>query len=356
MSRDKIHLRTDTLRGTAIVAAGTVLIVLVLGAFFYSRLSFRPTHSIDVNLLAALEENTFPLLTVAPEEPFQDLEFLRTIMNGKRIVALGEATHGTREFFLMKHRLIEFLVYEMGFNLFAIEAGEPACSVINRYVLEGKGDPLEAVLGFEYWTWRTEEVLDLVKWMRAYNSSSEVPCKLKFFGIDPIHGDRDNAMAHKVEEILEREGKDSKILVWAHNGHISKQDDPFMGYKLYQRFSDQVYLLGFEFNEGEFTSRNVFGLKSHRVGPVTSQYYAFPLSNLSTPLRFLDFKTMQTDDDLSEWLDAEWRSHSVDEMFYITQYSESWYTTTCPWSKSFDGVVFVKNSTKSRHLTNSFQH
>lgn len=356
MVRNEFRLKKDSSRGTAIGAVGIVLIVVTLGAFFYSRLSFQPNTAIDQDLLTALEESTFALRTVAPQDPFQDLEFLRSIMTGKRIVALGEATHGTREFFLMKHRLLEFLVYEMGFDLFGVEAGERVCSVINQYVLEGKGDPREAVNGFESWTWQTEEALDLVKWMRAYNSDSTMTCKLKFFGIDPIHGDRDDGMAHKVDEILEREGKDSKIVLWAHNGHISKQDDRFMGYKLYRRYSDQVYLLGFEFNEVEFTSRNAIGLTVHRVEAATSRYYANPLSNLSTPHRFLDFKTMLADDNLGAWLDLDLKSHDIDEMFYVTQYAESWYTTDCPWSRSFDGVVFVKNSTKSKHLTNSLQH
>ena len=51
---------------------------------------------------------------------------LKKIIGEARIVALGEATHGTHEFFQMKHRMLEFLVEEMGFNTFAMEAAWPA--------------------------------------------------------------------------------------------------------------------------------------------------------------------------------------------------------------------------------------
>ena len=60
-----------------------------------------------------------------------------------RVVALGEATHGTREFFLMKHRVLEFLVKELDFNLFAIEATWPEANRVNEYVHTGEGDPAE---------------------------------------------------------------------------------------------------------------------------------------------------------------------------------------------------------------------
>jgi erythromycin esterase-like protein len=60
-----------------------------------------------------------------------------------RIVSLGEATHGSREFFQLKHRMLEFLASEMGFSIFSIEANLPETYRMNDYVLEGKGDPAQ---------------------------------------------------------------------------------------------------------------------------------------------------------------------------------------------------------------------
>jgi erythromycin esterase len=85
---------------------------------------------------------------------------------------MGEATHGTREFFQLKHRLLEFLVTEMGFTVFALEANWPESLAVNRYVLTGEGDPVEALNGLHLWTVGSQEVLDMVRWMRAYNPGS----------------------------------------------------------------------------------------------------------------------------------------------------------------------------------------
>jgi erythromycin esterase len=65
---------------------------------------------------------------------FADLQCLRRIIGDARIVSLGEATHGTREFFQLKHRLLEFLVTELDFAIFGIEANYPECLRINDYV------------------------------------------------------------------------------------------------------------------------------------------------------------------------------------------------------------------------------
>ena len=61
-----------------------------------------------------LRENAIPFNTTEPGSGFDDLMPLKEIIGDARIVALGEATHGTREFFQMKHRMLEFLVKEMG--------------------------------------------------------------------------------------------------------------------------------------------------------------------------------------------------------------------------------------------------
>src|SRR5262249_22262035 len=102
------------------------------------------------------------------------------------IVALGEATHGTSEFFTMKHRLTEFLASEMGFTLFAIEANMPEAYRVNQYVLTGKGDPKELLRGMYFWTWNTQEVLDMILWMRRFNESGKG--RVQFLGFDMQFG------------------------------------------------------------------------------------------------------------------------------------------------------------------------
>jgi erythromycin esterase len=113
---------------------------------------------------------------------FADLEPLRGIVGDARIVSLGEATHGTREFFQLKHRLLEFCVSELGFTIFGIEASYPECLRVNDYVRYGMGNSAEALTGTRYWTWDTEEVLSLIEWMRVWNQAHEP--QVKFYGFD----------------------------------------------------------------------------------------------------------------------------------------------------------------------------
>lgn len=136
------------------------------------------------NILSWVRQNAVPLTTVKAGCGFADLQPLKPVIGSARIVALGEATHGTREFFQLKHRLLEFLVTEMGFTTFAMEANWPESLAVNDYVLHGRGDPAKILAGLHYWTWDTEEVLDLILWMRQYNMPSTHKTKVTFVGFD----------------------------------------------------------------------------------------------------------------------------------------------------------------------------
>jgi erythromycin esterase len=131
-----------------------------------------------------LAKNAIPLRGVEAGRGFEDLQPLKKLIGPARLVALGEATHGTREFFQLKHRMLEFLVSEMGFTVFGIEATMPEAFDVNEYVLTGKGDPAKALAGLYFWTWDTEEVLEMIRWMRSYNADPRHEKKVKFYGFD----------------------------------------------------------------------------------------------------------------------------------------------------------------------------
>jgi erythromycin esterase len=131
-----------------------------------------------------LDQNALKIKTVQAENGLKDLMPLKNILKDKRIVALGEATHGTKEFFEMKHRMLEFLVKEMGFRFFAIEANLTEAYAVNDYVLYGKGDPQKALDGIYFWTWNTKEVMAMIEWMRAYNTGKADKDKVRFYGFD----------------------------------------------------------------------------------------------------------------------------------------------------------------------------
>ena len=121
-----------------------------------------------------------PLATVEPRSGYKDLEPIRAIIGDARIVSLGEQTHGTREFRKLMHRLFEFCVAELGFTMLAIEAPFPDSLAVNAYVVDGIGNAADALAGTRYWVWDTEEVLDLVEWMRWWNANNAR--KVKCYG------------------------------------------------------------------------------------------------------------------------------------------------------------------------------
>jgi len=132
--------------------------------------------------VAWVKDHAIPIATSDPKAPLDDLRPLGAVVGDARIVSLGEGTHGTSEYFQMKHRLTEFLAREKGFTVFAIEANMPEARRVNDYVLTGRGDPRAALAGMYFWTWNTQEVLDMIEWMRAYNASGKG--HIEFWGFD----------------------------------------------------------------------------------------------------------------------------------------------------------------------------
>ena len=132
--------------------------------------------------LAWVRHNAIPLAGVDAGSSTIDLTPLGVIVGDARIVALGEGTHGTSEFFRMKHRLTAYLASTRGFTVFAIEASMPEARRVNEYVRTGRGDPAALLAGMYFWTWNTREVLELIEWMREYNASGKG--RLEFWGFD----------------------------------------------------------------------------------------------------------------------------------------------------------------------------
>lgn len=131
-------------------------------------------------IISWIRSDANPLATVEPGQDFNDLEPLRSIIGDARITSLGEATHGTREFRRLMHRVFAFCVTELGFTILGIEAPFQDCVAVNAYVLDGTGNASDALAGTRYWVWATEEVLGLVEWMRCWNANNAR--KVKFYG------------------------------------------------------------------------------------------------------------------------------------------------------------------------------
>ncbi len=324
---------------------------------------------VDSAIVDWLKAKCLPFDTPRAESGFADIAYLKDLVAGARIVGLGEATHGTKEFFQMKHRILEYLVKEMGFNTFAIEATWPESNLLNDYVMTGQGDPARLLAGLYFWTWNTQEVLDMIRWMRRHNQNPGSAPKVGFFGFDmqypkmamdnvvayltkvdlpavlrayslyapyrpyqsknspwtcgdasdsvkttcrrfiaevydslaahrleyeakssvkdfawglqsarvvaqseAVHsktgaGNRDYFMAENARYLLDQAGPGGKIVLWAHNGHVSTLDRRMGGYLRYW-FGDQLVVFGFDFYRGSFNAYPSHG--GIVPGPVTS--------------------------------------------------------------------------------------
>jgi erythromycin esterase len=134
----------------------------------------------DKSVVEWIRSAAIPLATVEPRQGYKDLEAFRAVIDDARIVSLGEATHGTREFRKFDRRLLEFCVTELGFTMLGIEAPFPESLAVNAYVLDGVGNAADALVGTRYWIWDNEELLDTIEWMRWWNASNVR--KVKFYG------------------------------------------------------------------------------------------------------------------------------------------------------------------------------
>nr|QIP04595.1 erythromycin esterase family protein [Bradyrhizobium symbiodeficiens] len=103
-----------------------------------------------------------------------------------RIVLLGEATHGTSEFYRMRERITHDLIVKKGFRFVAIEADWPDAARVDHYVRHFQYAPSEwtAFARFPTWMWRNTEVRDFVTWLRKHNGSVEKSKRVAFHGLD----------------------------------------------------------------------------------------------------------------------------------------------------------------------------
>ena len=159
-------------------------------------------------------------------------------------------------------------------------------------------------------------------------------------------------MATNVRRALDSTGPDGRVIVWAHNAHVSTGSG-WMGAYLREWLGSALFVIGFEFSSGAFRSRSLFGIRDHDLPRASEDYYAAELARLEAPMVFLDFGRAARAAPLAAWLDAPRRSHAVNELFYVTRFVERWHTQNDPWSALYDAVVFVRETTAARPLFRS---
>lgn len=135
-------------------------------------------------LFGAIRSSARPL--VRPE----DLDPILDRIGDAHFVLLGEASHGTSEYYRWRTALSKRLIAEKGFSFIAVEGDWPDCYRINRYVrgLPDAGDSARSVLRdfqrWPTWMWANEEVVELAQWLRRWNDRRPARSRVGFYGLD----------------------------------------------------------------------------------------------------------------------------------------------------------------------------
>lgn len=151
----------------------------------------------DAEVIAAIRRAAHPLRSIAA-----DLDPLMDLVADRSLALIGEATHGTAEFYQSRAELTKRLIVERGYAAVAVEADWPDAYRVNRYVRhEGTDTSAEEALGdvrrFPMWMWRNTIVRDFIEWLRDHNASLEPRERVGFYGLDLY------SMYASMEKVLE---------------------------------------------------------------------------------------------------------------------------------------------------------
>ncbi|MDF2440642.1 MAG: hypothetical protein JWN98_1626 [Abditibacteriota bacterium] len=119
----------------------------------------------------------------------KDYDALMTLVGDARFVLLGEATHGTHEFYRERARITRRLIQEKGFTAIAVEGDWPDAYRVNQWV-RGLGSDANAEQAlsnfgrFPRWMWRNTDVRDMLQWLRQHNAQRPAASRAGFYGLD----------------------------------------------------------------------------------------------------------------------------------------------------------------------------
>ncbi|CAN5135812.1 hypothetical protein BH10PLA2_BH10PLA2_10950 [soil metagenome] len=383
-----------------------------------------------------LTSHLSPLQTDDPDGKIDDLRPIRDIVGKARIVALGEGTHGTSEFFRMKHRLTRFLVNEMGFDYIAIELGMADVKKLNDFILGGTGDLDAKFRQMPAGLYSVQEILDLVRWLRETNARGKRKIQLcgmdigrptlpaenvrqfistrdrgylhdvdhaydrldyfsptmlcnqaqevldileqrrasylqefsleetdwviqnarlvrQYFGwvapgrFSPTgRGYRARCMADNLAWILDCAPNDAKIVIWAHNGHVSREPGE-MGMHLAARFGKKMVVIGGTCHEGDYRAYSWPNgvLRDFTIDPSAEGSLEWRLHKLGVSRAILDLRGVSEKDIASAWLSSPISFRFLGSLGRNEPKNQF---KTSRIASDFDAIFFVNKSTPSR--------
>ena len=142
----------------------------------------RGTPSERRSLIGELRQYAYPLSSAYPDNTATDLTPISRAVGSAKLIAMGEATHGTGDFFAIKDRVFRFLANHDGVRVLATEADWANGALIDNYLQTGNGNLRNILIRWHYYPWGYQEMFNLLQWMRQYNEAH--PHALHFFGMD----------------------------------------------------------------------------------------------------------------------------------------------------------------------------
>jgi erythromycin esterase len=193
---------TNKLYSLPTLAIHTLLFIFVLAASQPTRLaaqneflkanpaiyvSSNPSQpTVNTQWAKFAKTNSIPVQSIDPlNEDYSDLNFLKQEIGNKRIVMLGESTHGADEYSKSKVRLIKFLNKEMGFEVIAFESGMEACAATNYYRTEMT--PQEMLKNALFKVWHTEANLELMNYLTIHQQIQIVGFDMQPLKVDTTY-------------------------------------------------------------------------------------------------------------------------------------------------------------------------
>ena len=168
-----------------------VRFVPLLGEEGWAPEEAKPARGRYVRPTGDVSEEKLVKKIAAAAEPFPSIENadlgpLLERVGDARVVLLGEATHGTSEFYRMRERISRELIVKKGFRFIAIEGDWPDAARVDHYVRHLEYPPAEwtAFARFPTWMWRNNEVRDFVDWLREHNAAAAPSARVAFHGLD----------------------------------------------------------------------------------------------------------------------------------------------------------------------------
>jgi len=155
----------------ALKKIGKVLLIIIL------VIAIALTVGLNIKTVLSAHKNKD---VIAAATPVADL----TIPEGVQIVGLGEATHGSVQFQESKLEVFKLLVEKYDYRAIAIEADFSECLAANAYIQGGDGDACDIVNNLSFNIYHTQQMADLLSWMREYNATAPADKRLRFYGFD----------------------------------------------------------------------------------------------------------------------------------------------------------------------------